>query len=100
MTKIPGADLAKSEQTDLLGENKIEIPNPVYVDLPFARYQSSVTQQGNVLKCERSLAITRMSVPKEEVAALRDFYRSVDRGERDIVILRRRTAINAPPERD
>jgi hypothetical protein len=71
-----------------------ELPDPVDLELPFARYRSSVTQEGNILKYDRSLEITRMSVPKEEVVALRDFYRSVDRGERDVVILRRGTEEN------
>jgi hypothetical protein len=66
-----------------------QLPDPVYLDPPFARYESSIALQGNILKCERNLAITRKSVPKEEVAALRDFYRSVDLGERDVVVLRR-----------
>ena len=65
------------------------VPDPVHLDLPFARYRSSVTQQGGVLKYKRSLEITRMSIPKEEVSDLRDFYRAVDRGERDVAIFRR-----------
>jgi hypothetical protein len=79
------------EITTPVGFTIEQLPDPVHLDLPFARYRSSVTQEGNILKYDRSLEITRMSVPKEEVVALRDFYRSVDRGERDVVILRRHT---------
>jgi hypothetical protein len=53
-----------------------------------------VIQNGDTLKYNRSLEITRMSVPTEEVATLRDFIRTVDRGERDVMILRKHTGKN------
>lgn len=66
-----------------------KLPEPVEFDLPFAHYRASVTQEGNILKYTRTLEIKQLTVPAEVVPALRDFYRSVDRDERAVAILRR-----------
>jgi hypothetical protein len=94
------SDSDSFEITPPLGYAVEQLPDPVRLDLPFARYRSSVTQEGAVLKYKRSLEITRMSVPKEEVAALRDFFRSVDRVDRDVAILRAHPGMNDARERN
>ena len=72
-----------------------QLPEPVEHDLPFAHYRSAITQEGNVLKYTRTLEIKQLTVPPEEVPALRDFYQMVDRDERSVVLLKRKAGLTS-----
>jgi hypothetical protein len=64
------------------------IPEPVELDLPFARYRSSVEHEGNLLKYSRSLEIKKLELNADTVGLLNEFYQLVDRDERSVVMVR------------
>ena len=66
-----------------------ELPEPVELDLPFIRYKNAVTVDGRVLKTIRTLEVKQLKVAAEDVETLREFYRAVDRDERNMVLLKR-----------
>ena len=66
-----------------------ELPPPVELDQGFAKYQSRVEVQGNVLRYTRNYQIRDVVIPVERLAELKEFFRKVAADERNSAVLKR-----------
>ena len=65
------------------------LPAPEEMDLPFARYRSDITVEGDTLRYISIYEVKKLEVSANEVTSLRDFYNFVNRVARAVVVLER-----------
>jgi hypothetical protein len=79
------------------GFNVEALPAPVELATPYASFRAKVTQEGNRLRYNALFEIKRLSVPPEDVQALREFFESMDAADHSLVILKRQTQPPSAP---
>ena len=72
------------------GYEVVDIPPPVDADFDFASYHSKIAVSGNILEYRRRLEVRDLSVPANQAAELKKFYRIIATDERSTVALKRR----------
>jgi hypothetical protein len=66
-----------------------ELPPPVHLATPFASYDSETKLVGRALHYSRSLSMETVSLPADQAPAMREFFRAIERDERNTAVLRR-----------
>ena len=82
--------LTRIEETEILipsGFEVAQLPGDVGQKIRGAQISKSFSVEGNLVKCRRELAITRLVFPVERYQELRDFYQEVVSGDQLMVTL-------------
>jgi hypothetical protein len=66
-----------------------ELPAPVHLDAPFARYDSTTTVENGVLKYQRTFTVRQVEYPLDRLAELKKFLRQVTADEQNSAVLKK-----------
>jgi len=64
-----------------------EIPDPVKLVLPYARFESNCSAKDGGIVCHRSLRVEATTIPADQYPLVRDFFEHVYRAERAAIVL-------------
>lgn len=66
-----------------------ETPDPIDVDVDFAKYHSSISAKGNLLHYEREYVVRQVQIPADKAAAFRKLEGAILTDEKGTAVLKK-----------